>query len=154
EVIEGDSQAVPFGTGTFNSRSMALGGSAVYLAAGKIMEKVTQIAAYKLQLRPRDLVYEHGVFRPRPHAGVGASIAHSAKRTAQKVLPIVFKLRVGFDLPTARRDVDAVSFAEIARDAHLGAQLPLGMVPGLDETHVFDPKDIVFAYGAHVAIVE
>ena len=26
EVVQGDTQAVPFGTGTFNSRSMALGG--------------------------------------------------------------------------------------------------------------------------------
>ena len=39
EVVEGDTQAVPFGTGTFNSRSMAIGGSAVYEAARKIMDK-------------------------------------------------------------------------------------------------------------------
>jgi aerobic carbon-monoxide dehydrogenase large subunit len=30
----------------------------------------------------------------------------------------------------------------------------LGMAPGLDETHFFDPKDVVFDYGAHVAVVE
>src|SRR5262245_25587106 len=33
EVVEGDTQAVPFGTGTYNSRSMSIGGSAVYEAA-------------------------------------------------------------------------------------------------------------------------
>src|SRR5262249_51918082 len=76
EVIEGDTQTVPFGTGTFNSRSMALGGSAVHLAARKIMEKVAKIAAYKLERRPRDLIYENGVFRVRPHPGAGAAIAH------------------------------------------------------------------------------
>src|SRR5262249_12348294 len=36
-VVEGDTQSVPFGTGTFNSRSMAIGGSAVYEAARKII---------------------------------------------------------------------------------------------------------------------
>jgi aerobic carbon-monoxide dehydrogenase large subunit len=154
EVVEGDTRSVPFGTGTFNSRSIAIGGSAVYLAARKILEKVTKIAAFKLQRRARDLVYEDGVFRPRAHAGAPASIAHSAKRTAQKVLPFIFKRRSGFDLPAPPRDVGFVSFAELAQEAHLGHDLPLGMVPGLDETHVFDPKDLVFGFGAHVAIVE
>ena len=69
EVVEGDTQAVPFGTGTFNSRSMAIGGSAVYEAARKIMDKARRIAAYKLQRRPRDLIYENGVFRPMTHRG-------------------------------------------------------------------------------------
>ena len=32
--------------------------------------------------------------------------------------------------------------------------LPLGMVPGLDETCFFDPKDMLVDYGAHVAVVE
>jgi carbon-monoxide dehydrogenase large subunit len=154
EVVEGDTQAVPFGTGTFNSRSTAVGGSAVYLAARKVMDKAREIAAFKLQLRPRDLTYENGVFRAKPHAGATASIAHSTKRVAQKVIPVVFKRRSGFALPAADREVDAVTFADIARDAHLGHDLPLGMPPGLDETHFFDPKDILFDYGAHVVVVE
>jgi carbon-monoxide dehydrogenase large subunit len=53
-----------------------------------------------------------------------------------------------------RRGADAVSLADVAREAHLGHDLPLGMSPGLDETHFFDPKDIVFDYGAHIAVVE
>src|SRR5262245_46317269 len=61
EVVEGDTQAVPFGTGTFNSRSMSIGGTAVYEAARKVMQKATRIAAYKLQVRPRDLSYENCV---------------------------------------------------------------------------------------------
>src|SRR5262245_45584901 len=80
EVVEGDSQAVPFGTGTFNSRSMAIGGSAVYEAARTVLDKATRIAAYKLQRRPRDLVYENGVFRPMTRPTVTASIAHSAQK--------------------------------------------------------------------------
>lgn len=48
-VVEGDTQAVPFGTGTFNSRSMAIGGSAVYEAARRVLDKATRIATYTLQ---------------------------------------------------------------------------------------------------------
>lgn len=154
EVVEGDTQAVPLGTGTFNSRSIAVGGSAVYEAARKVMRKATRIAAYRLQRRPRDLIYEDGVFRPKAHAGATASIAHATQRVAQRVIPLVFKRRTGFELPAMQRGLDAVSFADIARDAQLGLDLPLGMAPGLDETHFFDPKDVVFDYGAHVAVVE
>jgi aerobic carbon-monoxide dehydrogenase large subunit len=154
EVVEGDTQVVPFGTGTFNSRSISIGGSAVYLAASRIMDKARRIAAYKLQRRTRDLIYEHGVFRPILHAGPTASVVHSTKKAAQKVLPIVFKRRSGLELPTMRRDVDIVTFADIAREAHLGHDLPLGMSPGLEETRFFDPKDLLFDYGTHVVVVE
>jgi carbon-monoxide dehydrogenase large subunit len=154
EVVEGDTQAVPLGTGTFNSRSMAVGGSAVYEAARKIMHKARRIAAYKLQRRARDLVYEDGVFSTKAHAGATASIAHATKRVVQNVVPLVFKRRSGFELPAMQRGADAVTFAEVAREAHLGHDLPLGMAPGLDETYFFDPKDVVFDYGAHVAVVE
>jgi carbon-monoxide dehydrogenase large subunit len=154
EVVEGDTQTVPFGTGTFNSRSMALGGSAVYLAARKILDKARKIAAFKLQRRPRDLVYEDGVFRPLAPARAGASIAHTGKRIAQKAIPVVFKHRSGFELPPAQRNVDAVTLADVSREAHLGHDLPLGMSPGLDETCFFDPADIPFAYGAHIAVVD
>jgi carbon-monoxide dehydrogenase large subunit len=153
-VVEGDTQAVPFGTGTFNSRSMAIGGSAVYEAARRVLDKATRIAAYTLQRRPRDLVYEHGVFRPKRQPTVTASIAHSAKKLGRKVLRVVFKRRSGFELPAMPRGADIVTFAEVAREAHLGHDLPLGMVPGLDVTYFFDPKDLLFDYGAHVAVVE
>ena len=69
-------------------------------------------------------------------------------------MPIVFKWRVGFDLPVMRRGAEGITFAEVAREAHLGHDLPLGMAPGLDETHFFDPKDISYDYGATLAVVE
>src|SRR6266536_2021129 len=154
EVVEGDTQAVPFGTGTFNSRSMAIGGSAVYEAARKIMDKARKIAAYKLQRRPRDLNYENGVFHVMAHAGVRASIAHLGKKFAEKVIRTVFKRRSGLELPVIQRDSEAVTFAEVASAAHLGYDLPLGMAPGLEESYFFDPKDMLFDYGTQVAAVE
>jgi carbon-monoxide dehydrogenase large subunit len=154
EVVEGDTQAVPFGTGTFNSRSMSIGGSAVYLAAQKVLDKARRIAAYKLQRRIRDLRYEAGAFRAAPDAGVMASVAQMSKKIAQRVVPVVFKRRSGFELPPATRGAEAITFADVAREAHAGHDLPLGMAPGLDETHFFDPKDVLFDYGAQVAVVE
>ncbi len=147
EVIEGDTQVVPAGTGTFNSRSMSIGGSAVYEAARKVMKKARTIAAHKLQRRVRDVVYEDGVFRVTQHPGAGGSIAHSAKKVGQQIVPIVFKRRSGFDLPALDRGADRIGFADVAYAAHIGHDLPLGMAPGLEETHVFDPTDILFDYG-------
>jgi carbon-monoxide dehydrogenase large subunit len=153
EVVEGDTQVVPFGTGTFNSRSMSIGGSAVYEAAGKIMDKMKKIAAYNLRRRPRDLIYEHGTFRSKAYPGAGASVGRVGTKIQQKIVRTVFKRRSGFDLPVTRA-ADAVTFADIARQAYTGQDLPLGMLPGLDETCIFDPKDILYDYGTQVAVVE
>jgi carbon-monoxide dehydrogenase large subunit len=153
-VVEGDSQSIPFGTGTFNSRTTSIGGSAVYEAARKIMDKATKIAAHKLQRRPRDLVYENGLFRVIPHPGARASIARLGRKLREQIVRTVVKRRSGFSLPVVKRGAEAVTFAEIAREAHLGHDLPLGMIPGLDETSFFDPKDMLLDYGAHVAVVE
>ena len=75
-------------------------------------------------------------------------------KVGEQIVRIVVKRRSGFALPLPKRGVDIVSFADIAREAHLGHDLPLGMVPGLDETCFFDPKDMLVDYGAHIVVVE
>src|SRR5215813_15140581 len=52
------------------------------------------------------------------------------------------------------RGAEVVTFADVACEAHLGHDLPLGMAPGFDESYFFDPKDMLFDYGAHIAVVE
>src|SRR5581483_5946918 len=49
EIIEGDTDVVPHGTGTFGSRSIAIGGSALHGAAEKIVTKAKLIAAHMLE---------------------------------------------------------------------------------------------------------
>ena len=61
-VIEGDTAAVPYGTGTFGSRSMAVGGSALHVAAGKIIEKGRRLAAHLLEAAEADVQFEAGAF--------------------------------------------------------------------------------------------
>jgi carbon-monoxide dehydrogenase large subunit len=53
---------VPNGTGTFGSRSIAVGGSALDDAAGKIIQKGRKIAAQLLEATPSDIEFTDGVF--------------------------------------------------------------------------------------------
>jgi aerobic carbon-monoxide dehydrogenase large subunit len=62
EVIEGDTDAVPHGTGTFGSRSIAVGGSALDRAADKIIAKGKLIAAHLLEAAAGDVDFADGAF--------------------------------------------------------------------------------------------
>ncbi len=62
EIIEGDTDVVPYGTGTFGSRSIAVGGSALAIAADKIIDKGKLIAAHLLEVSDRDLQFDAGRF--------------------------------------------------------------------------------------------
>jgi carbon-monoxide dehydrogenase large subunit len=62
-VIEGDTAALPVGTGTFGSRSIAVGGSALHRAADKVLNKGKQIAAHLLEAGAADIEFDAGRFR-------------------------------------------------------------------------------------------
>ncbi|HEY7608307.1 MAG TPA: molybdopterin cofactor-binding domain-containing protein, partial [Alphaproteobacteria bacterium] len=63
EIVEGDTAAVPYGTGTFGSRSIAVGGSALDRAAMKIVAKGRRIAAHLLEAAEADIEFARGAFR-------------------------------------------------------------------------------------------
>ncbi|MDR7484673.1 MAG: xanthine dehydrogenase family protein molybdopterin-binding subunit [Armatimonadota bacterium] len=54
----GDSAVVPRGVGTFASRSVTIGGSALLVALDRIREKATGIAARLLEAAPSDIVWD------------------------------------------------------------------------------------------------
>jgi carbon-monoxide dehydrogenase large subunit len=60
ELIHGDSDAVAFGMGTYGSRSLAVGGSAIIKSIEKVLEKGAKIAAHKLEANVEDLEYAEG----------------------------------------------------------------------------------------------
>jgi len=62
EIVEGDTDRVPFGTGTFGSRSIAVGGSALDRAAMKIIAKGKAIAAHLLEAAVADVEFSAGRF--------------------------------------------------------------------------------------------
>jgi len=61
-IVEGDTAAVPVGTGTFGSRSIAVGGSALHVAGAKIIAKGRRIAAHVLEAAERDIEFREGAF--------------------------------------------------------------------------------------------
>ncbi|HSU75479.1 MAG TPA: molybdopterin cofactor-binding domain-containing protein, partial [Burkholderiales bacterium] len=61
-IVEGDTAAVPVGTGTFGSRSIAVGGSALHVAGVKIIAKGRRIAAHLLEAGERDIEFRDGAF--------------------------------------------------------------------------------------------
>ncbi len=70
--VQGDTDQVPFGRGTYASRSAMLGGSALKGAADAIIEKAKLLAAHLLEASSQDLEFKEGKFRV---AGTDRAIA-------------------------------------------------------------------------------
>jgi carbon-monoxide dehydrogenase large subunit len=62
DVVHGDTGAIPMGWGTYGSRSTAVGGTAIYKATQKVIEKAKKVAAHLLEASPDDIVVDHGNF--------------------------------------------------------------------------------------------
>ncbi|MGQ0509618.1 MAG: xanthine dehydrogenase family protein molybdopterin-binding subunit [Betaproteobacteria bacterium] len=71
-LVEGDTDRVPRGNGTFGSRSAAVGGTALWLAADKVIESGRRIAARKLEAAAADIAFAGGRFTV---AGTDRSLA-------------------------------------------------------------------------------
>jgi carbon-monoxide dehydrogenase large subunit len=65
EVLHGDTGVIPLGMDTYGSRSLAVGGVAVWNAAEKVVGKAKKIAAHGLEVAEEDLEYENGRFTVR-----------------------------------------------------------------------------------------
>ncbi len=63
DVVHGDTAKVPFGMGTYGSRSLAVGGSAMVKAMDKIIAKGKRIAAHLMEASVEDIEFERGTFR-------------------------------------------------------------------------------------------
>lgn len=60
-VLHGDTDRIPEGSGTMGSRSLQLGGAAVYQAAGELVDLARTRAAQLLEANPDDLVLDSGL---------------------------------------------------------------------------------------------
>jgi carbon-monoxide dehydrogenase large subunit len=60
--VQGDTDKVPFGRGTYAARSSMIGGSALKLAADKLIDQARPIAAHLLKLEPEGLTFRDGIF--------------------------------------------------------------------------------------------
>jgi len=117
-LVHGDTGRMPYGWGSYGSRSAPTGLSAIVLAARKIVDKAKKIAAHLLEAAPEDIVHEDGKFMVK-------GVPDKAK-----------------------------TFFDIALQAHLAHNYPADLEPGLEATHFYDPKNFVFPFGTHIAVVE
>ncbi|HSW23312.1 MAG TPA: molybdopterin cofactor-binding domain-containing protein, partial [Burkholderiaceae bacterium] len=62
EIVFGDTDKVQFGLGTYGSRSLAVGGSALVKAADKVIAKGKKIAAHMLEASDSDIEFSAGAF--------------------------------------------------------------------------------------------
>lgn len=63
DIVHGDTDKIPFGMGTYGSRSLAVGGSAIYKAMEKVIAKGKKIAAHLLEASEADIEFADGEFR-------------------------------------------------------------------------------------------
>jgi carbon-monoxide dehydrogenase large subunit len=62
DIVQGDTRQVQAGHGTFNSRSMAVGGSSVHVSSQRVVAKARKIAAGMLEVDEKDVSYRAGKF--------------------------------------------------------------------------------------------
>jgi carbon-monoxide dehydrogenase large subunit len=116
DVVEGDTDRIPFGLGTWASRSITVVGGALVAASDRVIEKGRRLAAHLLECAPADLEFAEAAYRVKG---------------------------------TDRR----IGFVTIADAAYSGADYPEGFELGLEETAYFDPADMNYPYGLHLAVV-
>ena len=92
-VVQGDTDAVPVGTGNASSRAILYGGAAAHLAAVDLRAKLAACAANLLQARPEEITFADGEAR----ASEGASVAIAALALGAHTHP--FTVGDGVDLP-------------------------------------------------------
>jgi carbon-monoxide dehydrogenase large subunit len=82
EVVAGDTGSAPQGMDTYGSRSLAVGGVAIHLAAQKVVDKARRVAAHLLEAAEGDVEFDAGTFRVKG--------SPEAKTTIQEVALATF----------------------------------------------------------------
>ena len=103
EVLHGDTAVSALGMDTYGSRSLAVGGVAIWNAAEKVIEKVRKIAAHQLEVAEEDLEYASGTFTVRGtdrtmSVGEAAFAAWTAHNLPDGMEPVIAETAV-YDPP-------------------------------------------------------
>jgi carbon-monoxide dehydrogenase large subunit len=62
DVLHSDTAIAPYGLDTYGSRSLAVGGTAIYLATERVVDKARKIAAHQLEAAEDDVEFKGGAF--------------------------------------------------------------------------------------------
>jgi len=123
QILHGDTEMLPAGQGTFASRGLTVGGSAMYAGVQQVRQKLSRIAARFLECQPEDIVFRAGnVFDTRyPEQALPfAQVALAAHRP--ELLPpgveVGAETQVSFRLPDNPFGFAAhVAIVEVDRDS-------------------------------------
>ena len=86
-VRHGDTGSQPVGVGTFGSRSLAVGGSAIARASEKVREKAIKIAAHMLEASAGDIEFTEGEYRVKGVPSRSLGLGEIAARAYSDRLP-------------------------------------------------------------------
>jgi carbon-monoxide dehydrogenase large subunit len=64
-VVQGDTETCPWGLGNYSSRAVIMGGSATFVAASELKEKIVKVAGHMLEVLPADLECRGGKIFPK-----------------------------------------------------------------------------------------
>jgi carbon-monoxide dehydrogenase large subunit len=95
-VVHGDTAVVNYGMGTYASRAMVVGGTAVYNAAHKVLAKMRRLAAHNLGVSEQDVAFEGGVFTPKSKTAPRLTFAQVAQ-LSHAVLARPADMEMGLD---------------------------------------------------------
>ncbi len=143
-VVEGDTDRIPFGNGTWGARSTSVAGTAIFRACDKIVDKARRLAAEVLECAADDVDYGDGRFRVRgTDRGVGfAAIAdlayHGAKLPADGARAPGLEVTEFYDPPDTN-DPQAMHLAVVIVDAETGAVTLRGLYGADDCGTVVNP---------------
>jgi aerobic carbon-monoxide dehydrogenase large subunit len=125
-VVEGDTDRIPFGNGTWGARSASVAGTAIVRAADRVLAKARRIAAEALECSLDDIVHEHGRFcvRGTDRTIVFSKIAHLAYHGAK--LSLDGTIEPGLEVtefydPPDTNDPQAMHLAVVIIDPETGA---------------------------------
>src|SRR5881409_798971 len=125
-IVGGDTAAVPFGVGTFASRSAVTAGSSIHDAATQVKEKLVKAAAVLLEAAPDDVEIDDGKVFVRGSPGSAVDLA----RVVQASIPTF--ARPGVASPdfeaTAYHHVPTVTYASAVHVAQVEMDVETGGV--------------------------
>src|SRR5215470_17306323 len=122
-LIEGDTDQIPFGNGTWGARSASVAGTAIYRGCDRVIAKAQRFAAQALECAETDVGYAHGMFKVRgTDRGIGfAQVADLAYHGAMLPPDETPGLEVTeFYDPPDTNDPQAMHLAVVVVDAETG----------------------------------
>jgi CO/xanthine dehydrogenase Mo-binding subunit len=141
----GDTARMPYGEGTYASRTTVMAGSAVYRASQRVKDKILRVAASLLEASPADLAVKDGRIAVAGSPGHGCTLREVAAAVVPPAPPIAPDLVAPLDALEYHRTSEmtfsfSVHVALVAVDAQTGTVTPLRYVLVCDVGRAINPR--------------